>query len=165
MSCHLFFRLIRFAETITDILSHVDRKVAYPTSSANFYVTNKEAFSYTFFFGIFISVLFLAAGSILYFWMSQNIDKDLEHFHSLYWISLTNNEMKRIATTQLGLMFLIPFGVAVIHAAFSFKALQNMLSSSIFLPSAMIITLYFIIQLINFIVIRNIYTAKLKKVM
>ncbi|WP_246202577.1 FtsX-like permease family protein [Virgibacillus doumboii] len=154
------------AEEITEILAYVDREIAYPDSSASFYMTNKEAFSYTFFFGIFISVLFfLAAGSILYFRMYQNIDKDLEHFHSLYRIGFTDQEMKRIATTQLGLMFLIPFVVAVIHAGFAFKALQNMLVSSVLLPSVMIISLYFIIQLINFIVIRNIYTAKIKKVM
>ncbi|MFC4556835.1 FtsX-like permease family protein [Virgibacillus kekensis] len=155
-----------YSEEITESLAHVDRKKAFPDSSANFYVQYKESMSYTFFFGIFISVLFfLAAGSILYFRMYQNIDKDLEHFHSLYRIGFTDKEMKKIATVQLGLMFIIPFIVAVIHAGFAFRSLQNMLASSILLPTVLIIACYFVVQLVNFIFIRNIYTAKLKKVM
>jgi len=83
----------------------------------------KEGMSYPFFFGIFISVLFfLAAGSILYFRMYQNIDKDLHHFHSLYRIGLTDKEMKKIITKRLSFLFFIPFFIAVVHAGFAFKA-------------------------------------------
>ncbi|MFB4170008.1 FtsX-like permease family protein [Virgibacillus sp. JSM 102003] len=153
-------------ETITQTLGYVDREIVYPDSQADFYLTMKEGMSYLFFFGIFISVLFfLAAGSILYFRMYQDIDNDLHHFHSLYRIGLTDQEMKKIATKQLGLLFFIPFLVAAIHAGFAFKILQNILTSSVFLPSGIIISIFFVIHLINFIFIRNIYTAKLKKVM
>ncbi|OZU87771.1 ABC transporter permease [Virgibacillus indicus] len=157
---------VNYAEEITEITSHENFEIARPDSQANFYVATKEGMSYLFFFGIFISVLFfLAAGSILYFRMYQDIDNDLKHFHSLYRIGLTDKEMKKIATKELGLLFFIPFFAAVIHAAFAFKALQNLLSSSITIPSIIVISIYFIVHFANFLFIRNIYTAKLKKVM
>src|SRR5699024_3024885 len=151
-------------EKTKTILDSVDFEVAYPESKAEFYVNMKDSMSYSFFFGIFISVLFfLVAGSILYFRLYQNIDKDLDHFHSLYRLGLTESEMKKIITKQLGFLFFIPFFVAVIHASFAFKALQNMLASSILLPSIVVIMAYFIVHFINFIFIRKLYTAKLKK--
>lgn len=131
---------------------------------ADFYTGFKDTVSYLFFFGIFISVLFfLAAGSILYFRMYQGIDKDIAHYYSLYRIGLTNKEMKKIATRQIAFLFFLPFFVAVIHAAFAYKALQNMLASSVLIPSMYIISFYFIVHFINFIFIRNFYLSRLKK--
>lgn len=157
---------INHAEEIAPIVSYKNFNTAHPDSQAEFYVQTKEGMAYLFFFGIFISVLFfLAAGSILYFRMYQDIDNDLNHFHSLYRIGLTDKEMEKIATRELALLFFIPFFVAVIHAAFAFKTLQNMLSSSIIIPSIIVISIYFMVHFANFLFIRNIYTAKLKKVM
>ncbi|WP_099157583.1 FtsX-like permease family protein [Virgibacillus ndiopensis] len=154
------------ADDIEQIFANVDREIAYPDSQPEYYLRMKEGLSYLFFFGIFISVLFfLAAGSILYFRMYQDMDKDLHHYHSIYRIGITDKEMKKIATRQLGFLFFIPFIVAVVHASFAFKALQNMIASSVILPSVMSVSVFFVIHLMNFIFIRNVYTAKLKKVM
>ncbi|API91276.1 putative ABC transporter permease YvcS [Virgibacillus pantothenticus] len=136
----------------------------FPDSKAGMYTSFKKTMSYLFFFGIFISVLFfLAAGSILYFRMYQGIDNDVAHYYSLYRIGLTDKEMRQIATRQLAFLFFLPFLVAVIHAGFAYKALQNMLVSSVFIPSVYIISFYFIVHFINFIFIRNFYLSKLKK--
>ncbi len=148
------------------ILSNMNAEEVYPDSQADYYTTMKDGMAYLFFFGIFISVLFfLAAGSILYFRMYQGIDNDLHYYHSLYRIGLTDKEMRKIATRQLGFLFFIPFLVAIVHAGFAFKALQNMMAASVLLPSIIIILFFFIVHLINFFIIRNVYTAKLKKVM
>jgi putative ABC transport system permease protein len=157
---------MHYANDIADITDYDFNENFHADSQADFYVKMREGMSYTFFFGIFISVLFfLAAGSILYFRIYQDIDKDLHHFHSLYRIGLTNREMKNIATKQLSILFFVPFFVAVIHAVFAFKILQNLLSSSVMVQSLTVILIYFVIHFANFIFIRNIYTAKLKKVM
>lgn len=154
------------AETIDSIMKQVNLENVFVDAQATNYLMIKETMSYLFFFGIFISVLFfLAAGSILYFRMYQNLDNDLHHFHSLYRIGLSVQEMKKIATTQLAILFFVPFIIAVIHASFAFKALHNMLSSSIFWQSFIVIAFYFCIHFANFVFIRNIYTGKLKKVM
>ncbi len=152
-------------ETIA-ILNNADPDMVFADSKASFYTTMKETMSYLFFFGIFISVLFfLAAGSILYFRMYRGIDHDLHHYRSLYRIGLTGQEMEKIVTKQLGILFFIPFFIAVLHAGFAFKALQNMLASSVIIPSIIVISAYLIVHIANFIFIRRIYTAKLKKAM
>ncbi|WP_404458231.1 FtsX-like permease family protein [Oceanobacillus kapialis] len=157
---------IDYATETETILNQVRPEIAFVDSQANFYLMMKQSMSYLFFFGIFISVLFfLAAGSILYFRMYQGIDKDLKHYYSLYRIGLTSKEMKKIATRQLALLFFLPFTIAAIHAGFAFKALQNILVSNVLLPSIFVYSLYFAVHLTNFIIIRNIYTTKLNKVM
>ncbi len=155
-----------YATETEDVLNRVNTEIAYADSQADFYLMMRQTMSYLFFFGIFISVLFfLAAGSILYFRMYQDIDKDLKHYYSLYRIGLTSKEMKKIAGKQLALLFFLPFSVAAIHAGFAFKALQNILVSNVLLPSIFVYLLYFAVHFINFIIIRNIYTTKLNKVM
>ncbi|MGY0692518.1 FtsX-like permease family protein [Virgibacillus sp. FSP13] len=157
---------VSYIPETNQILLELDAEEVYPDSQADYYTTMKDGMAYLFFFGIFISVLFfLAAGSILYFRMYQGIDNDLHYYHSLYRIGLTDKEMRKIATRQLGFLFFIPFLVAVVHAGFAFKALQNMMAASVLFPSIIIILFFFVVHLINFIIIRNVYTAKLKKVM
>ncbi|SER58742.1 putative ABC transport system permease protein [Gracilibacillus ureilyticus] len=142
-----------------DVVSNIDSK-------ADFYNVMKNSLSHTLFFGLFISVLFfLAAGSILYFKMYQDLDKDIEQYKALYRIGLTIKEMKIIATKQIAYLFFIPFGLAVLHASFAFKALQNMLASSIVIPSITLISCYLLIYAVYFFFIRGLYIAKIKKVM
>ncbi|MFC4401488.1 FtsX-like permease family protein [Gracilibacillus xinjiangensis] len=143
----------------TEIISNIDSK-------ADFYNVMKTTLSHTLFFGLFISVLFfLAAGSILYFKMYQDLDKDIEQYKALYRIGLTTKEMKKIATRQIAYLFFIPFGLAVLHSSFAYKALHNMLASSILLPSITLIIGYLVIYAIYFFFIRGLYIAKIKKVM
>jgi putative ABC transport system permease protein len=153
-------------KTVEKVQAAIDQEHIYTDSRAGIYTDMEESVSYLFFFGIFISVLFfLAAGSILYFRMYQEIDKDIKYYYSLYRIGLTNQEMRQIATRQLAFLFFLPFLIAVVHAGFAFKTLQNILVSSVLLPSIYIILFYFIVHFINFIFIRNIYISKLKRVM
>ncbi|KAB8125617.1 ABC transporter permease [Gracilibacillus oryzae] len=154
-------------ELVKEITDEIDDNIILSTDSkADFYLALKTTLSYTLFFGLFISVLFfLAAGSILYFKMYQGLDKDIEQYKSLYRIGLTLKEMKQIATKQIAFLFFIPFGLAVLHASFAFRALQNMLASSIILPSITLISGYLVIYSIYFFFIRSLYIAKLKKVM
>ncbi|RCW62589.1 ABC transporter permease [Saliterribacillus persicus] len=155
------------AKAIEEATSYVDGSIVTGIDSqADFYLMMRESLSYTLFFGLFISVLFfLAAGSILYFKLYQDLDKDVAQYKALYRIGLTVSEMKKIATKQVAYLFFIPFFVAVVHASFAFLALQNMLSASVLLPSVLLIGAYFVIYTIYFVFIRGLYTAKIKQVM
>ncbi|UOQ92626.1 ABC transporter permease [Halobacillus shinanisalinarum] len=130
------------------------------------YTMLKRMFSLTLYFGVFISVLFfLAAGSILYFRMYQDIDNDLHYYRALYKIGLTKKEMRGIATKQILFLFMAPFFIAVAHAGFAFAALQNMLAASVLWPSTIILGAFLIIHTINFLFIRQIYIKKIATVM
>ncbi|MBO8157818.1 MAG: ABC transporter permease [Bacillaceae bacterium] len=147
-------------------LKFTDTDQVYIENQAEMYTSLKQGFGLTLYFGIFISVLFfLAAGSILYFRMYQDIDQDLSRYRSLYKIGLTRKEMKQIATRELSFLFFVPIIMAIIHSGFAFKALQNMLSASVLFPSLVIFGSFLAIHLVNFMFVRNIYITKLKKVM
>lgn len=155
----------RHSQVIADTVNSISSDGLAVDSQADFYNMLKETMGYTLFFGLFISVLFfLAAGSILYFRMYQDMDKDIDQYKALYRIGLTEKEMKKIATKQMTSLFFIPFVLAMVHAAFAFKALQNMLNGSILIPSLLIITGYLLVHAINFSVIRKIYITKMKHV-
>ncbi len=155
------------AETIIESMTTVDREIiSGRDASADIYLMMKNSLSHALFFGLFISVLFfLAAGSILYFKLYQDLDKDVAQYKALYRIGLTVKEMKKVATKQVAYLFFIPFSVAVIHASFAFKALQNMLESSIILPSITLISCYLLVYAIYFFFIRGLYISKMKQVM
>ncbi|UOQ48819.1 ABC transporter permease [Gracilibacillus caseinilyticus] len=154
------------AEMITEKLALADTDITVTHSTADQYLMFRDSFSYALFFGLFVSVLFfLAAGSILYFKLYQDLDKDIQRYQSLYRIGLTVKEMKQSATRQIGYLFFTPFVFAVVHAGFAFWALQNMLESSILLPSILLISCYLAIYVIYFFFVRGLYINKIKQVM
>ncbi|WP_018932594.1 ABC transporter permease [Gracilibacillus lacisalsi] len=154
------------AEYIREHVEQVDSDIVGGSDKASSYLVLRNTLSYALFFGMFISVLFfLAAGSILYFKIYQDLDKDIRQYQALYRIGLTISEMKKIATKQVAYLFFIPFILAVIHAGFAFKALQNMLESSVLLPSVTLISGYLLVYVIYFFFIRGLYIRKIKHVM
>lgn len=154
------------ADQIVEIMKHVNNDIVEIDASADFYVMMKKTLAHTLFFGLFISVLFfLAAGSILYFKLYQDLDKDISKYKALYRIGLTRKEMKASITQEIAYLFFIPFTVAVIHAGFAFKALQNMLSASVLWPSVMLISCYLAIYAVYFFFIRGLYISKIKHIL
>lgn len=65
--------------------------------------------------------------------------------------------MKASITQEIAYLFFIPFTVAVIHAGFAFKALQNMLSASVLWPSVMLISCYLAIYAVYFFFLLEVY--------
>ncbi|MDX8047649.1 ABC transporter permease [Gracilibacillus sp. S3-1-1] len=154
------------AKYINEHVEKVDTDIVYSSDKASDYLLLRNTLAYALFFGMFISILFfLAAGSILYFKLYQDLDKDIRQYQALYRIGLTVSEMKKIATKQLAYLFFIPFVLAVIHASFAFKTLQNMLQASVLLPSIMLISCYLLVYTIYFFFIRRLYIRKIQQVM
>lgn len=141
-------------------------KGIYFDSRANMTNMYKTMFYLPFFIGLFIScIFFLASASILYFRLYNDIENDLVHYRALFRIGLTQEEMKTILSKQIFLLFFAPFIVAVAHASFAFKALHNMISGSVLGPSIIIFSIFFLLQLVYFFVVRALYFQKLKQVM
>jgi putative ABC transport system permease protein len=126
----------------------------------------RQFFSLTLFIGFFVSILFfLAADSILYFKLYNDLEQDLKQYLSLAKIGLTLKEMKQIAAKQVAILFFIPFAVATIHAGFAFKMLQNMVSGSVVKTSVLVILVFLLVQIIYYFFIRSLYIKKIAKVM
>ncbi|MBB3868909.1 FtsX-like permease family protein [Parageobacillus toebii NBRC 107807] len=126
----------------------------------------KQVFSLMLFIGFFVSVLFfLAADSILYFKLYNDLEQDSKQYEALSKLGLTWKEMKQIAAKQVAILFFIPFVVATVHAGFAFKMLQNMVSGSVVKTSALVIIIFFVVQLGYYFLIRSLYTKKVEQVM
>lgn len=85
----------------------------------------RTTFSLLLFMGLMLAaVLFLAAGSFVYFRLYTTLDRDRRQFDVLRRMGITDNELKKIVNRQLLPQFFIPWGVAFVHSAFAFLALQ-----------------------------------------
>ncbi|SHJ22889.1 putative ABC transport system permease protein [Clostridium cavendishii DSM 21758] len=75
------------------------------------------------FIGTFIAIIFfIATGSILYFKMFNEIQKDRQDFIGLKKIGVTQEEIKKAVSIQSFTMFFLPLTVATLHAAFAVKS-------------------------------------------
>ena len=123
-----------------------------------------HANSLALFIGIFISVLFfIAARSMIYFKWFTELQEDQAVYRSLRKIGMTPAELKRVITTQIGLVFFIPFMVGTVHACFAFKALGNLLAVSVWKYGLVVIGLFFFMQYLYFILTRYAYMRRILK--
>lgn len=155
----------RTNDTVNRVISEIDlEQKPYFTSRVQDYLDMTQANSLTLFIGIFISVLFfIAAGSMIYFKWFTELQEDQAVYRSLRKIGMTPAELKRVITTQIGLVFFIPFMVGTVHACFAFKALGNLLAVSVWKYGLVVIGLFFFMQYLYFILTRYAYMRRILK--
>ncbi|OIK16168.1 hypothetical protein BIV60_05880 [Bacillus sp. MUM 116] len=109
------------------------------------------------------AVFFIAAGSFLYFRLYADLDYDRRQYLTIKKVGLTDQELNKIVTRQLALLFFVPIIVAFIHSAFAFMALQSFYQLSIVTEIIIVLASFLVAQLIYFIIIRYRYLQNLKK--
>ncbi|WYU99541.1 ABC transporter permease [Oceanobacillus sp. FSL H7-0719] len=135
---------------------------SYSNLGYDWYVTN-QSFGAVLFIGMFIGVVFfVAAGSFLYFRLYADLEEEQKKFSMISKIGLTDKELSRILTIQLGLLFFIPIVIAVIHGAVALTALKNMFNYSMLHSSALVLGSFSLIQIVYFFFIRHNYIKKIK---
>jgi putative ABC transport system permease protein len=113
----------------------------------------KETVSLTLFIGMFISLLFfIASGSMIYFKLFTELQEDQAQFKALTRIGMTKGEIRKIVVTQVGIVFFVPVIVGISHALFAMKALDNMMGSSNWFYSFVVIGIYIVMQTLYFLV-------------
>ncbi|QWG30252.1 ABC transporter permease [Bacillus mycoides] len=118
----------------------------------------------TFFIWTFLGfIFFIGAASVLYFRMYSDLTTEKQKYITITKLGLTESEMFRSATIQLGILFFIPYIVAGIHTIFAIKFLQSMFSFSLLKELIIILTLFGIIEIIFFFLIRSLYINKLSQ--
>ncbi|MGZ9583596.1 FtsX-like permease family protein [Paenibacillus marinisediminis] len=108
------------------------------------------------------AVFFIAAGSFLYFRLYSDLEQDKAHYKAIGKIGLKDKELRKIATSQLLLLFFIPIVVAIIHSVFAFTALQSLIELSIVGETIKVLAGFTIAQIIYFLVIRWRYINHLR---
>ena len=121
-----------------------------------------QSMSLIFFIGAFIAILFfIATGSILYFKMFNELQKDRQEFVALKKMGMSVEEVKSIVSIQCFIMFFLPFVVAFSHTAFAIKALSYLLEGSLSLYLLTIVGIYFILQSIYYLFARTMYIKQI----
>ncbi|KKB74033.1 MULTISPECIES: FtsX-like permease family protein [Bacillus] len=115
------------------------------------------------FIGLFIGIVFfVSAGSFLYFRLYTDLDEDKEKFKAISKMGLTGRELKKVLTRQMAILFFAPIIVALIHGAVALTALSNAFRYNLFTESAIVLGVFFAIQVIYFFIVRFYYTKQIK---
>ncbi|EJR49864.1 hypothetical protein IIM_03738 [Bacillus cereus VD107] len=117
-----------------------------------------------FLIGTFLGIIFfIGAGSVLYFRMYTDLTNEQEKYVTITKIGLTESEMKRSATIQLGILFFVPYIMASIHTMFATKMLQDVINLSLFAEITVVLVIFGTIEIIFFLLIRSFYMQKLSQ--
>ncbi|OAS87905.1 FtsX-like permease family protein [Metabacillus litoralis] len=143
---------------------HEENKSYAMTVSGTLLYKQISLFNMMLFIALLIgAVFFIAAGSFLYFRLYADMDYDVRQYLTIMRVGLTDQELTKIVTQQLLLLFFIPIIVATIHSLFAFRALQSYFTLSIANETIVVLVCFFLAQLIYFFFIRKMYVRKLKK--
>ncbi|MGM9943530.1 MAG: FtsX-like permease family protein [Lysinibacillus sp.] len=117
--------------------------------------------------GVLVVIVFLlAAGSFIYFKLYANLERERKQFAVLKRIGLTDAEQKRLITRHLAPQFFLPWGIALLHSAFAFVALQSVLKDvmNLIIVREIIFAfcLFACVQIVYFYMIRWRYIAHVK---
>lgn len=76
-------------------------------------------------------VFFVFASSFLYFRLFTDLERDQEKYRMLSKIGLSKREINRIVTSEMSVLFFLPFIAAVIHSCIAFIALQKIVDRAV----------------------------------
>lgn len=116
------------------------------------------------FLTIFIGIIFfVTTGSFLYNKYYMDVQQDRMKYEQLNKIGITFKEIKKVSTIEIGVLFLFPYIVSVIHSLFALSALKNAFEMDVNLVAFFVMGSFFIIQIIYFFIIRGNYLLDIKK--
>ncbi|WP_017379216.1 FtsX-like permease family protein [Paenisporosarcina sp. TG-14] len=131
------------------------------------YSVIRATFSLLLFTGLMVAaVLLLAAGSFVYFKLYTGLERDKRQFEVLKRMGLTDQELIKIVNRQLVPQFFLPWGIAMLHSAFSFLSLQviwrNLAEVSILSEMVLVLVGFTFIQVLYYFLIRWRYIAHVR---
>ncbi|CAH1190020.1 ABC transporter permease protein YxdM [Paenibacillus plantiphilus] len=128
------------------------------------YLHMKQTSALTLFIGLFVSCLFfIASGSMLYFKLFTELKEDEAQIRALTRIGMTVSEVRRIVISQVGIIFLVPVAVGIVHTFFAMKALGNLIMMDVWHYAGVIVGIYIIMQTLYFAVACTNYMRRLLK--
>ncbi|WP_229521065.1 MULTISPECIES: ABC transporter permease [unclassified Paenibacillus] len=134
------------------------------TVSGTLFEVQRSSYGALLFFALLVgTVFYIAAGSVLYFRLYSDLDYDRRQYAALTKLGLTHQEMEKVVSQQLALLFFVPIGVAMIHSLFAFIALQSYLYMSIAWEAGLILSSFCLVQVVYFLFIRARYLRNLQK--
>ncbi|MGI5998079.1 MAG: ABC transporter permease [Lutispora sp.] len=122
---------------------------------------NKKLFLYVgFFLG---AIFFLGASSFLYFRLYTDLNQEKSKYFGISKLGLSFEEMKKVASIQIAVLFFAPYILASIHTYFAINVLQTVLYSSVLNQFLIVIGVFLILNIIYYVTVRSRYINYLKR--
>ncbi len=126
--------------------------------------SHKIGYGVIMFLTIFIGIIFfVTTGSFLYNKYYMDVQQDRVKYEQLNKIGITFKEIKKVSTIEIGVLFLFPYIVSVIHSLFALSALKNAFAMDVNIVAFFVMGSFLIIQIIYFFIIRGNYLLDIKK--
>ncbi|HHX61451.1 MAG TPA: ABC transporter permease [Epulopiscium sp.] len=117
------------------------------------------------FVGSFLGLVFLlATGSIIFFKMLTEAEEDKSKYAILYKIGVSKQAMKRTIRYQVGVVFLGPLLLGLVHGTVALIAFSNLMDMNLLKPVLLWMLAYTIIYIIYyFITLKGFYQTVIKE--
>lgn len=126
--------------------------------------STKIAYGVILFIVIFIGLIFfVTTGSFLYNKCYMDVIEDKKKYRQLNKIGLTYAEIKKVLNIEIGVLFLLPYIIAVIHFIFAISSLKYAFDIKIMIPALQLIGIMLIGQIVYFLIIRKNYLLEIRK--
>ncbi|MBO1513672.1 ABC transporter permease [Metabacillus bambusae] len=156
--------LVQVGKILAKNLKKYTEDYQYTSVDYEVYEINKQ-YGPILFVGLFIGIVFfVSSGSFLYFRLYTDLDEDKQKFQSIAKMGLTEGELKKVLNRQTALLFFAPIVIALIHGAVALTALSNMFQYNLFNESAIVLSIFFLIQVVYFFIVRFFYTKQIRAV-
>ena len=127
------------------------------SSAVQDYQDSLEGTGVALFVGSFLGLVFLVAtGSIIFFKMMTEAEDDKDKYSILYKIGVSKKEIKRTIRYQVGLIFIAPLILGLLHGTVALIAFSNLFQMNLWVPITIWMWAYVLIYIIYyFITIRG----------
>ena len=154
--------VIEVGEILAPILHPYTEYTKYMATDFEVYELNKS-YGPILFIGLFIGIVFfVSAGSFLYFRLYTDLDEDKQKFQAIAKMGLTEGELKKVLNRQTAILFFTPIIIALLHGGVALTALSHMFQFNLFKESAIVLSIFFVIQIVYFFIVRFFYTKQIR---
>lgn len=133
-------------------------------SQGDLYDSEKNMKNLMFYVGFMISLIFIvAAVSIIYFQLITDIEKEREKYRGIRKMGLSKRELSQIISRQLFVLLFVPFALATIFLWIGVEYLKGLIGDNLASISLLCFSIFFIIQLTGYFLIKTKYVKSLLK--
>lgn len=109
-------------------------------------------FGIIYFLGAFLALVFIiATGSIIYFKLVSEAYLDKDKYVLLKRLGMTKKEIFRATTRQIGMSYLLPLIVGIIHSCVAISVLSKLIDYNIIIPATWSIVIFVVVYIVYFI--------------
>jgi len=111
-----------------------------------------SVFGIIYFLGAFLALVFIiATGSIIYFKLVSEAYLDKEKYVLLKRLGMTENEIFKATARQIGMSYLLPLVVGIIHSCVAMSVLSKLMDYNIIVPAIRSIIIFIVVYVGYFI--------------